>query len=96
MSVLSPPRSLRLHWDDTSGWILDVPWMMPADFVKRTVDYAIPRQIDRWRSLPIGDKKNALEASIKLLQQYQVTQKIVGARGDGKGDIVIHSGMKRN
>jgi hypothetical protein len=96
MSIMVPPRSVRLHWDHQAGWILDVPWMMPDDFVKKTIDYAIPRQIDRWRSLPPGSKKDDLEASIKLLQQHKVTQKIVGARGDGKGDIIIHSGMKGN
>lgn len=94
MSVMVPPKGLRLHWDDTAGWILDVPWMMPLDFVKRTIEYALPRQIDRWRSLPPGDKKDALKSNIELLQQGKVTQKIVGARGDGKGDIIIHSGMK--
>ncbi len=92
--VMVPPRNVRLHWDAEAGWILDVPWNLPNDFVKRTAEYAVPRQVDRWRALPPGEKKDELERAIKLLQAGKVTQKIVGARGDGKGDIIIHSGAK--
>lgn len=89
-----PPRNIRLHWDAEAGWVLDVPWNLPEDFVQRTARYAVPKQIDRWRSLPLGEKKTELEAAIKLLQAGKITQNIVGARGDGKGDILIHSGTK--
>jgi hypothetical protein len=89
-----PVKNIRLHWDAETGWILDVPFLLPKQALKNAVDHAIPKQIDRWRSLPMGPKKDELSMAIKKLQQYQIQQNLVGPRGDGKGDLVLFSGKK--
>jgi hypothetical protein len=71
------------------GWILDVPVYLPETALPGVMRWALPRQVDRWRSLPPGDRKDELGGAIALLKAGKITQKIVGARGDGKGDIVV-------
>lgn len=86
-------KNLRLHWDSEIGWILDVPILLPDHVVSSSIKWAIPLQVDRYRSLPIGDKKDELKKAIKLLIQGKVQQRIVGYHGDGKGDLVIYGGV---
>ncbi len=92
--MMTLTKNIRLHWDTEVGWILDVPFLIPKQAVIETVNYALPKQIDRWRSLPMGSKKDELKIAIEKLQKYEVQQNLVGARGDGKGDLVIFSGKK--
>lgn len=83
-------RGIRLHWDAENGWLLDVPFMLSRPQLAHILDWSLPRQVDRLRSLPPNtDKHRELKAAIELLRQGKVTQNIVGARGDGKGDIVV-------
>lgn len=90
-----PPKNLRLHWDAQQGWILDVPWLLPAAAVRNAAGLAVKKQIDRWRSLPLGEKKDELKEAIEKLQRGEVQQRVVGPKGDGKGDLLLFSGMRR-
>jgi hypothetical protein len=83
-------NALRLHWDADRGWILDVPVALSAPALERAVAWCLPKQIDRWRSLPSGAKRDELGHAIELLRRGRVTQRIVGMRGDGKGDIIAY------
>jgi hypothetical protein len=89
-----PPKNIRLHWDAEKGWLLDVPWGVSESMLRRVAEYAVPRQIDRWKSLPPGDKKEDLKLAIQKLQRFEIKQNIVGPRGDGLGDLVLFSGSK--
>ncbi len=84
--------AMRLHWDAAEGWVVDVPAALSRPMLDRLVAWALPRQRDRWRSLPTGDKRDELGRAIGLLEQGGVRQRIVGERGNGKGDIVIYGG----
>lgn len=84
-------RNLRLHWDAKQGWLLDVPFALPAHSLKQVVSWALPRQVSRLRSLPPGEKKDELTRALKLLQAGEVQQNVVGDRGDGKGDLLLFS-----
>jgi len=87
-------NNLRLHWDAQEGWLLDVPAALSKPALQRVVEWSIPRQVARFQGLPPGDKKNDLKRAIELLQQGQVRQRLVGARGDGKGDLVMFSAAR--
>lgn len=82
-------RNLRLHWDAQAGWYLDVPAALSRPALQRVIDWALPRQIDRWRSLPVGDRRDQLATAIQQLQDGLVEQRLVGSRGDGQGDLVM-------
>jgi hypothetical protein len=82
-------RGIRLHWDAEQGWLLDVPFMLSKPMFARAIEWSVPRQVDRLRSLPPNtDKHRELKAAIEELRAGKVCQNVVGARGDGKGDIV--------
>lgn len=92
MSLMIPPKNVRLHWDSENGWILDVPWVLPDDFLRRVVRYSLPKQKDRWMSLPAGDKRDDLGLAIRNLERFEVRQNVVGSQGNGTGDLVVFSG----
>lgn len=92
MSLMIPPKNVRLHWDDKNGWILDVPWVLPDDFLRKVVSYSIPKQVDRWRSLPTGEKRDDLGLAIQSLKRLEIRQNVVGSQGNGTGDLLIFSG----
>jgi hypothetical protein len=94
VSLMIPPKNLRLHWDAEHGWMLDVPFMLPDEVVRRVVRFSFPKQLDRFRSLPPGEKREQLKGALEKLQRFEVRQNIVGERGDGKGEIILHSAMK--
>lgn len=77
----------RLHLTDI-GWVLDVPHALPAQTLARIAKWALPHQLDRLRSLPPGDRYDALSDACKLLQQGKIIQRVVGQRGNSLGDIV--------
>lgn len=89
-------KNMRLHWDAVEGWLLDVPLYLPNHILANVVRWAYPRQLDRLRSLPPGARQDELKAALPLLRQGKLTQRVVGQRGDGKGDLLIFSsGAKR-
>jgi hypothetical protein len=76
-------KHLRLHWDAEIGWVVDVPFCLPEATISRVVAISLPKQLDRLRSLPPGDRKAELARAIKLLQAGKVEQRLVDANGDG-------------
>lgn len=92
MSLHTPPKHLRLHWDAERGWLLDVKFAVPDAMARAAVDWALPWQIQKYRMLPAGPKRDELRDAIKKLQRYEVRQNVVGARGDGKGEIELFLG----
>lgn len=86
-------NALRLRWIDGS-WLLDVPAPLSNLALQRVIEWALPRQVDRFRSLPPGDKKDELKGAIEALQAGRVQQRVVGPRGDGKGDIPLFQAQR--
>jgi len=70
-------KNLRLHWDAEAGWVVDVPVHLPQRQVYNLIQYALPRQIDRWRGLPPGERKGELGRAIELLRQGKVKQRLL-------------------
>lgn len=70
-------KPLRLHWDAVQGWLVDSPTALSDNQLKRICLWAVPKQIDRWRSLPAGTKKDELELAIKDLQKFKLRALIV-------------------
>lgn len=87
-------RYLRLHYDAEHGVMIDVPFALPEWALKTAIEKAIPKQIDRYRTLPAGPKRDELKSVIEKMQAGQVHQNVVGSRGDGKGDIVLFNSDK--
>lgn len=85
--------TLRLHWDEELGWLLDVPMVLSDSALRYVVEtHCVPKQVDRYNSLPAGtDKKEQLRAAIVKLKRLEVRQKVVGPRGDSKGDLCLFS-----
>ncbi len=76
--------SSRLVWNADLGWIVEVETLLSADQLRRVCDFAIPHQIARHRSLPLGAKKDELTGAIQLLRAYRITQRLVSSK-DGTG-----------
>lgn len=74
---------LRLHWDATWGWILDVPVTLSHEQIVRVVTWALPHQIDRWRSLPHGEKREELGKALDRLKRGEIHQRLIDADRDG-------------
>jgi len=87
-------RPFRLHWDAVEGWLLDVPVAQPPHIIQRVIDWSVPKQVDRLRALPPGEKKEELTKAIQLLQAGQLKQRLVGFCGDGKGDLVMFEAQR--
>ena len=93
--IMSPNQRMRLHWDADKGWILDVPMALPDSALRKAVDWALPHQKQRLMGLPLGPKRDELTAAIKQLSEYKVNQRVIGARGDTKGDQVFFEATER-
>lgn len=94
MVVTIPPKVLRLHYHPDHGWLLDVPMGYPAELAQRAIDWALKIQRDRWRSAPHGERREDIGRGIRELEAGKWSQHVVGARGDGSGDILLFSGTK--
>lgn len=70
-------KNYRLHWDAKEGWVVDTDIALSDFQLKKICDWATPRQVDRWRSLPPGEKKDELGKAIKLLQKGAIRQRVV-------------------
>jgi hypothetical protein len=84
-------RALRLHWSAEDGWMVDVPATLSAPALKRVIAWALPRQVDRYRTLTPGPKRDELKGALERLRAGIVEQRVVGDRGDGKGDMLLFS-----
>lgn len=74
---------LRLHWDATQGWILDVPVALTEEQLHRVAKWAFEIQVQRWRSLMPGERKEEAARSLKALEQGKISQRLVDADNDG-------------
>lgn len=87
----------RLHWDAETGWVLDVPKALDKGTLHRLVTgWCFKQQHIRWLGMPPGDKKEELGRALVLLRDGKVQQRVVGMRGDGRGDIVAYDGARLN
>ncbi len=75
--MIRRPRPLRLHWDAVEGWRLDAQTAMSPQEVARMVAWALPKQIDRWKTLPAGPRRDELAAAIVKLRSGDVRVMIV-------------------
>lgn len=75
-------KNVRLHWDAVDGWLLDVPVVLPS-IPQPAIDWMVKQQIERWRGLPPGEKKDQLAGAIKDLQAGKIRQLLKDHDGDG-------------
>lgn len=73
-------RAYRLHWDAKDGWLVDTDLPLPALQLEKLISWAIPKQVDRYRALPTGDKRRELERAIELLKKGAVRQRVLPNR----------------
>jgi len=63
--------------------MIDVPTLMSASALQRVVEWAIPRQVQRYNALPLGDRKRELGKAIDLLKDGKISQRLIDHDGDG-------------
>lgn len=88
MSVVKPPKNMRLWWNGEAGWVVDVPFGVSNQALKAICDYALKPQIQRYTFTPDGDKKELLKRTIEDLKNYKITQRITGLNNDFKSDVI--------
>lgn len=77
------PRNVRLHWDAVIGWIVDVPVTLSPQQLARIAQWALPKQRDRYCSLPPGVRRDELARAITLLERGEIRQRLIDHDGDG-------------
>ena len=70
-------QDLRLYWRG-SEWFVDAPTALSAAQIARVTAWALPRQIDRWRGLPPGEKKDECAHTIEALKAGRVSCRVTG------------------
>jgi len=80
----------RMWWaGPETGWMIDVETALTAKEVHRAVDYTLKVQMDRYITIPPGDKKMECHLTILALRAGKVTQNIIGT-----GDKVLFDAYK--
>lgn len=69
------PKDYRLYWDKEIGWILEVPTTLSQAQLDGAASWALKRQIDRYRSLPPGERKEQCKQAIEDLQAGKIQQR---------------------
>lgn len=83
-------KNSRLYWRAEPGvWFFDVPTGIPQAVAERVAIAHVPRLVDKFRTLPPGDRKDDLKRAIEALQAGKVLQRIVGERGNSIGDLTL-------
>lgn len=75
-------RYLRLYWDG-KDWILEVPFPLSKRQLWAVANYAFKFQLDRYRALPHGDRKEELGRALDLLKNCKIKQKLIDHDNDG-------------
>jgi len=75
--------SCRLYWNRELGWVIEVPTALTQEQLHRITRWALPKQVDRWRNLPPGNKKDELGHAIEHLKQGRILQRLIDHDGDG-------------
>lgn len=86
-------RQMRCTWDaGRNYWMLDVPHALPQRALEKAREHILLVQKGRFRALPPGDKRDELrDAIVRLEQPDGLRQRVVGERGDNKGELVVFS-----
>lgn len=83
-------KSSRLYWRAEPGvWFLDVPTGLPQSVAVRVAVANVSRLVEKFRTLPPGDRKDDLKLAIEALQAGKVQQRVVGERGNSRGDLKL-------
>lgn len=89
-----PKKAYPVRWIPDAGWVLEVPAAVGARELEAAKTYALAQWKRYYGSMQRGDKKDELKRLIEVLQRDGLQQRVVGARGDGKGDIELYLGRK--
>ncbi len=76
------PISPRLHYDASTGWVVDTDVLLPRSAMARLLAWAVPKQQDRVLAMPPGDRREQATAAVAIL---------VAAR-----DTKIYAAIKQN
>lgn len=95
MALSASSGTSRLHWDAENGWLLDVVAALPDQALRKVAQIALTTQKQRFHSLPPGDRKDQLAGAIRALMRGEIRQRVIGKRGDGRGDIVLFNSEKK-
>lgn len=83
-------KTSRLYWRADPGvWFFDVPTGIPQAVAERAAIANVPRLVEKFRTLPPGDRKDDLKRAIEALQAGKVQQRVVGERGNSLGDLKL-------
>lgn len=72
----TPP--LRVYFNEKLGWCVDVPAPLSSQMVKAATDWAYKMNLDRWKGMMPGDRKDRLGAALPALRAGRVHQVVKG------------------
>jgi hypothetical protein len=73
---------LRMSYRKGEGWYLDVKEVLPDIALKQACDFAYKINLDRYRGLPLGDKKDELREALNDLKQYKARQRVIAKQNE--------------
>lgn len=66
-------KDLRTKWlGDAEGWVVFAPVALTVGQLRRVATLVEPMQVDRYRSLPPGERKDECKRSIEALRAGRV------------------------
>lgn len=72
---------VRMRWDAERGWLVFAPVVLSTSQLSRIAQWAEPKQVDRYRSLPPGERKEECARAVQDLRDGRV--QCVIQNGDG-------------
>lgn len=78
-------KKIRLYYDFTNGWILDVDFALKPIEVERVIDFTLSKQKDRIISMDPGPRRDVAEKALNILKIGRgkvVSQNFVGTTNE--------------
>lgn len=82
-------KSVRVHWDEELGWVIDVPFALSKQQLQSAIDFSKRYQLDRIRCMPHGDRRERSQIALDKLTTTSIRQQIIPAHAWEKDRIVI-------
>jgi hypothetical protein len=80
-----------MRWHGDTGWAIDIDKGMTPSEIQRCVDFTLKVQLDRWRGLLPGDRKDECWRTILDLKSNKVSVNVAGT-----GERVLFDAYKSN
>lgn len=69
---------IPMRWHGDLGWSIDSPKGMTPTEIQRCIDFTLKVQFDRYKALPLGDKKDECLKTMHDLRTHKVHVNIAG------------------